>query len=142
MEIHGIILHLLGLLIMLWKKLPGLWLVAKLWSLHLLLDLQSSLRIKSPPIHRNGVMVLAQASIAISLLIRDGAEANNWNLLDQSLQVHPDQLSGHSVRFLDLVLELNLLKNLLLRCQDGLAGFGSRDSSQIMSMVMILLLIV
>ena len=43
---------------------------------------------------------------------------------------------------LDLVLELNLLNSLLLRDHDGLAGFGSRDSGQIMSMVMILLSIV
>ena len=43
---------------------------------------------------------------------------------------------------LDLVLELNLLNSLLSRDHDGLAGFGSRDSGQIMSMVMILLSIV
>ena len=43
---------------------------------------------------------------------------------------------------LGLVLELNLLNNLLSRYHDGLAGFSSRDSGQIMSMAMILLLIV
>ena len=49
---------------------------------------------------------------------------------------------GHLMNTLDLVLELNLLNNLLSRDRDSLAGFGSRDSGQIMSMVMILLLIV
>ena len=87
-------------------------------------------------------MALVPANIVISLLIRDGAGVNGQSLLNQSDRVHPDQLSSHSVRFLDLVLELNLLNNLLSRYQDGLAGFGSRDSGQIMSMVMILLLIV
>ena len=85
---------------------------------------------------------LALANIALSPLIRDGAGVISWSLLSQSNQVHPDQLSGHSVWFLDIVLELNLLNNLLLRYHDDLAGFGSRDSDQIMSMVMILLLIV
>ena len=66
----------------------------------------------------------------------------NQSLLNQSKRVCPDQLSGHSVRFLDIILKLNLLNNLLLRDHDGLAGFGSRDSGQIMSMVMILFLIV
>ena len=46
------------------------------------------------------------------------------------------------MKTLDLVLELNLLNNLLSRDLGGLAGFGSRDSGQIMSMVMILLLII
>ena len=46
------------------------------------------------------------------------------------------------MKTLDLVLELNLLNNLLSGDHDGLAGFGSRDSGQIMSMAMILLLIV
>ena len=64
------------------------------------------------------------------------------SLLNLSNRVRPDQLSGHSVRFLGLVLELNLLNNLLLRDQDGLVGFGSRYSGQIMSMAMILLSIV
>ena len=85
---------------------------------------------------------LAPVNIALFLLIKDGAGVISQSLLDQSNQVVPDQLSGHSVQFLDLVLKLNLLNNLLLRDQDGLAGFGSRGSSQIMSMVMILLLIV
>ena len=85
---------------------------------------------------------LAPASIALSLPIRDGAEMICLSLLSQSNRVRPDQLSGHSVRFLDLVLELNLLNNLLLKYHNGLAGFGSRDSGQIMSMVMILLWIV
>ena len=85
---------------------------------------------------------LALANTASFLLIKDGARVISRSLLNQSNRVHPDQLSGHSVRFLDLVLKLNLLNNLLLRCHDGLAGFGSRDSGQIMSMVMILLLIV
>ena len=85
---------------------------------------------------------LALENTALSLLIRDGARVISRSLLDQSNRVRPDQLSGHSVWFLDLVLELNLLNNLLSRYQDGLAGFGSRDSGQIMSMVMILLLIV
>ena len=76
-------------------------------------------------------------NIAIFPLTWDGAKASN-----QSLQVCPYQLSGHSVRSLDPVLELNLLNNLSLRDHDSQAGFGSRDSSQKMSMVMILLLIV
>ena len=87
-------------------------------------------------------MALALASIALSLLIRDGARVISWNLLNQSRRVHPDQPSGHSVWFLDIVLKLNLLNNLLLRYHNGLAGFSSRDSGQIMSMVVILLLIV
>ena len=87
-------------------------------------------------------MALAPGNTALSLLIRDGAGVINRSLLNQSKQVCPDRLSSHSVWFLDLVLKLNLLNNLLLRYQDGLAGFGSRDSSQIMSIVMILLLIV
>ena len=85
---------------------------------------------------------LALANTALSLPIRDGTGVISRSLLNQSNRVHPDQLSSHSVWFLDLVLELNLLNNLLLRYQDGLAGFDSRDSGQIMSMVMILLLIV
>ena len=85
---------------------------------------------------------LALVNIALSLLIRDGTGVISWSLLDQSMRVHPDQLSGHSVQFQDIVLKLNLLNNLLLRYHDDLAGFGSRDSGQIMSMVMILLLIV
>ena len=87
-------------------------------------------------------MALALANIAIFLLIRNDAKAINWYLLNLSKQVSSDQLSGHSVWFLDLVLGLSLLNNLLLRDQDGQVGFGSRDSGQIMSMVMILLLIV
>ena len=87
-------------------------------------------------------MALAPANTALFLLIKAGIRVISWSLLNQSNPVHPDQLSSHSVQVLDLVLELNLLNNLLLRYQDGLAGFGSRDSSQIMSMVMILLLIV
>ena len=86
--------------------------------------------------------VLAPRNIASFPLIRDGAGVICPSLLGQSNRVHPDQLSGHSVRFLGLVLELSLLNNLLLRYHDGLAGFSSRDSSQIMSMVMILLWIV
>ena len=82
-------------------------------------------------------MVPAPANITISPLIWDGAEASN-----QSLWVRPYQLSSHSVRSLDPVLELNLLNNLSLRDHDGQAGFGSRDTGQKMSMVMILLLIV
>ena len=82
---------------------------------------------------------LALENTALFLLIKDGAGVISLN---QSNQVRPDQLSSHSVQFLDLVLGLNLLNNLLSRYQGGLAGFGSRDSSQIMSMVMILLLIV
>ena len=85
---------------------------------------------------------LALANIALSLLIRDGAGVISQSLLNQSMRVRPDQLSGHSVQFLGIVLELSLLNNLLLRYHKGLAGFGSRDSGQIMSMVMILLLIV
>ena len=88
------------------------------------------------------MMALAQADIAISLLIKDGAEVDSRNSLNQSLQVRPYRLKGHSVQSLDPVLKLNLLNNLLLRYQDGLAGFSSRDSDQIMSMVMILLLII
>ena len=87
-------------------------------------------------------MALTPANIALSLLIRDGAGVISWSLLSQSNRVHPDPLSGHSVWFLDIVLELNLLNNLLLRYQDGLAGFSSRGSGQIMSMVMILLWII
>ena len=79
----------------------------------------------------------ASGNIAISLLTWDSTEASDW-----SLWVCPYQLSGHSVQSLDPVLKLNLLKNLSLRDYDGQAGFGSRDSSQKMSMVMILLLIV
>ena len=86
--------------------------------------------------------VLTPVNIALSLLIRDGARVISQSLLNQSNRVHPDRLKGHSVQFLDLVLELNLLNNLLLRYHDNLAGFGSRDSDQIMSMVMILLLII
>ena len=82
-------------------------------------------------------MAPTPANIAISLLIRDGAEASN-----QSLQVHPYQLSSLSSWSLDPVLEPSLLNNLSLRDRDGQAGFGSRDSSQVMSMVMILLLII
>ena len=63
-------------------------------------------------------------------------------MLSLSNRVRLDQLSGHSVRFLDIVLELNLLNNLLLRDHAGLVGFGSRYSGQIMSMAMILLSIV
>ena len=85
---------------------------------------------------------LTLANIALSLLIRDGVGVINQNSLRQSMRVRPDQLSGHSVQFLDLILKLNLLNNLLLRYHDGLARFGSRDSGQIMSMVMILLLII
>ena len=83
------------------------------------------------------MMVPTPVNTAISLLIRDGVGVSNW-----SLQVRLYQLSGHSVRFLDPVLELNLLNNLSSRDHGGQAGFSSRDSSQIMSMVMILLLIV
>ena len=86
--------------------------------------------------------VLAPVNIASFPLIRDGAGVIYPSLLNPSNRVCPDRLSGHSVRFLGLVLELNLLNNLLLRDQDGLVGFGSRYSGQIMSMVMILLLIV
>ena len=85
---------------------------------------------------------LAPVNIVLSLLIRDGAGVIYLSLLNQSNRVRPDQLSGHSVRLLDLVLELNLLNNLLLRDHAGLVGFGSRYSGQIMSMAMILLLIV
>ena len=83
--------------------------------------------------------VLALANIALSPLIRDGAGVISQSLLNQSMWVRPYQLSGHSVWFLDIVLKLNLLNNLLLRYYNSLAGFGSRDSGQIMSMVMILL---
>ena len=83
------------------------------------------------------MMAPALVNIAISPLTWDGAEASSW-----SLQVCPYQLSSHLVRSLDPVLELNLLNNLSLRDHDGQAGFGSRDSSHKMSMVMILLLIV
>ena len=85
---------------------------------------------------------LAPENTALSHLIRDGAGVISQSLLKLSNQVRPGQLSGHSVWFLDLVLKLNLFNSLLLRNQDGLAEFGSRDSGQIMSMVMILLLIV
>ena len=86
--------------------------------------------------------VLVPTNIAISPLIRDGAGVICLSLLSQSNRVRLDQLSGHSVRFLDLVLELNLLNNLLLRDLVGQVGFGSRYSGQIMSMAMILLSIV
>ena len=82
-------------------------------------------------------MVPALVNIAISPLIWDGAETSS-----QSLQVRSYQLSGHSVQSLDPVLNLNLLNNLSLRDHNDQAGFSSRDSSQKMSMVMILLLIV
>ena len=82
-------------------------------------------------------MAPALVNIAISLVTWDGTKVSSW-----SLQVCPYQLSGHSVRSLDLVLELNLLNNLSLRDHNGWAGLGSQDSSQKMSMVMILLLIV
>ena len=85
---------------------------------------------------------LAPENTALSLPIRDGAGVISWSLLNLSIRVRPGQLSSHTVRFLDLVLELNLLNNLLSRYQDSLAGFSSRNSGQIMSMVMILLLIV
>ena len=87
-------------------------------------------------------MALAPANIATSLLIRDGAEVNNWNLLQLSNQVRLILWDGNPIKILGLVLELNLLNSLLLRDHDGLAEFGSRDSGQIMSMAMILLLIV
>ena len=83
------------------------------------------------------MIVPAPVNIAISPLTCDGAEASNW-----SLQDHPYQLSGHPVQSLDPVLGLIFLNNLYLRDHNGQAGFGSRDSSQIMSMVMILLLII
>ena len=82
-------------------------------------------------------MVPAPVNIAISPLIWDGAEASS-----QSLQAHPYQLSSHSVQSLDPVLELSLLNNLSLRDHNSQAGFGSQDSSQKLSMVMILLLII
>ena len=85
---------------------------------------------------------LAPASIAIFLLIRNSAGVNDLNLLNLSNRVHPDRLSSHSVRFLGLVLGLNLLNNLLLRDHNSQVGFGSRYSGQIMSMAMILLSIV
>ena len=50
---------------------------------------------------------LAPVNIA-SFLIKDGAKVICLSLLSQSNRVCPDQLSGHSVRFLDPVLELNL----------------------------------
>ena len=87
-------------------------------------------------------MALAPVNTAISLLIRDGTGVNNRNLLILSNRARLGSWSGHLMKTLDLVLELNLLNNLLSRDQGGLAGFGSRDSGQIMSMVMILLLIV
>ena len=83
------------------------------------------------------MMVPALGNIAIFLLIWNGAWAYNRNL-----QACPYQLNGHPVRSLGLVLGLILLNSLSLRDHDGQAGFGSRGSSQIMSMVMILLLIV
>ena len=83
------------------------------------------------------MMAPALVNIAISLLIWDGAEVSN-----QSLQVCPYQLSGHLVWSLDPVIRLNQLKNLSLRDHNGQAGFSSQDSSQKMSMVMILLLII
>ena len=86
--------------------------------------------------------VLAPVNIALSLLIRDGAGEIYLSLLNLSNRVRPDQLSGHSVRLPDLILELNLLNPLLLRDHAGLVGFGSRYSGQIMSMAMILLSIV
>ena len=79
------------------------------------------------------MMAPTPVNIAISPLTWDGAEASS-----QSLQVCPYWLSSHSIRSLDPVLELNLLNNLSLRDHDGQA----QDSSQKMSMVMILLLIV
>ena len=82
-------------------------------------------------------MVPYPVNIAIFPLTWDGAEASN-----QSLRVCPYQLSGHSVWSLDSVLKLNLLNNLSLRDHDDQAGFSSQDSSQKMSMVMILLLII
>ena len=82
-------------------------------------------------------MVLHPVNIAIFSLTWDGTEVSS-----QSLRVRPYQLSGHSVQSLDPVLELNLLNNLSLRDHNGQAGFGSQDSSQKMSMVMILLLII
>ena len=87
-------------------------------------------------------MELAPVNIALSLLIRDGAGEIYLSLLNLSNRVRQDQLSGHSVRLLDLIFELNLLNPLLLRDLAGQVGFGSRYSGQIMSMVMILLLIV
>ena len=83
------------------------------------------------------MMAPAPVNIAISPLTWDGTEASS-----QSLRVHPYQLSGHSVWSLDPVLKLNLLNNLSLRDHNSQAGFSSHDSSQKMSMVMILLLIV
>ena len=126
-----------SLLLGAYRRIPGFWLDAKLWNLLLLLSLWLFLRVRSPPIQGNGMMVPTLANIAISPLTWDGAEASNW-----SLRVHPYQLSSHSVWSLDPVLGLNLLNNLSLRDHNSQAGFGSRDSSQIMSMVMILLLII
>ena len=51
---------------------------------------------------------LAPVNTASFLLIKDGARVISLSLLNQSNRVCPDQLSGHSVQFLDLVLELNL----------------------------------
>ena len=76
-------------------------------------------------------------NIAIFPLTWDGAEVSN-----RSLQVCPYQLSSHLVWSLNPVLGLNLLNSLSLRDHDGWAGFDSRDSSQKISMVMVLLLIV
>ena len=53
------------------------------------------------------MMALAPANIAISLLIRDGAEANNRNLLNLSNRVRLIFWNGN-LRILGLVLELNL----------------------------------
>ena len=86
--------------------------------------------------------VLAPVNIALFPLIRDGAGVIYLSLLNLSSRVHLDQLSGHSVRPLNIILGLNLLNNLLLRDHAGLVGFGSRYSGQIMSMAMILLSIV
>ena len=119
--------------------------VSRVMARHQLLESPLAPRSTAIPekeIHRNGVKALALANIAISPLIRDGAGVIYQSLLNLSNRVHPDQLSGHSVRLLDLVLKLNLLNNLLLRDLAGLVGFGSRYSGQIMSMAMILLLIV
>ena len=126
-----------SLLLGAYQRIPGFWLDAKLWNLLLLLSLWLFLRVRLPPIQGNGMMVPALADIVIYLLIRAGTGVSS-----QNFWVHPYRLNGHSVQSLDPVLELNLLKNLSLRDHDGQAGFGSRDSSQKMSMVMILLLIV
>ena len=71
------------------QKIQGLQLATRLSSLLWLHDLRLSLRAKSLPILGNGVMVLAPANIAISLLIRDGTGVNNRNLLNLSNQVRP-----------------------------------------------------